>query len=197
MRTLLGLSLMLCVLLPVGSLLAAGEIREQTHAAFEQTLALQGISFKVSATNQGSLNRLQIVPSGLNIDNSAIEREIDGSVTAAAMADLNADGSPEIYVFMTSAGSGSYGSLVAYATIDRQSLSEIHLPPLAENTALGKGYMGHDAFSIEQDALVRRFRLYRDGDSNAKPTGGTRQIQYKLAPGEAGWQLKVDRVVEY
>ena len=38
-------------------------------------------------------------------------------------------------------------------------------------------------------------RLYgeqapRSGDSNAKPTGGTRQVTYKLVPGEAMWQLK-------
>jgi hypothetical protein len=39
--------------------------------------------------------------------------------------------------------------------------------------------------------------VYRDADTNPKPTGGTRQIQYKLVPGEAGWSLKVDRVVDY
>lgn len=33
-------------------------------------------------------------------------------------------------------------------------------------------------------------------DTNAKPTGGMREIQYRLVPGEAGWILKVDRVVE-
>jgi hypothetical protein len=29
------------------------------------------------------------------------------------------------------------------------------------------------------------------------PSGGVRQLQYKLKPGEANWQLKLDRVVEY
>ena len=38
--------------------------------------------------------------------------------------------------------------------------------------------------------LVRRFPLYNRGDSNAKPTGGIRQVTYKLVPGEAIWQLK-------
>ena len=45
--------------------------------------------------------------------------------------------------------------------------------------------------------LVRRFPVYKDGDSNAAPTGGVRQLQYKLKPSEANWQLKLDRVVEY
>ena len=31
-------------------------------------------------------------------------------------------------------------------------------------------------------------------DTNAKPTGGTRQIQYKLKAGEAGWVLKPVRI---
>ena len=167
------------------------------NAPFEQTLALQGISFKVSATNQGSLNQLKIVPSGLAIDNSPIEREIDGSVTAAEVADINADGSPELYVYVTSAGSGSYASLVAYSANDKKSLSEIHLPALADNPTLSKGFMGHDELRTVEGVLVQRFPVYREDDSNAKPTGGTRQIQYKLVPGEATWQLKVDRVVDY
>ena len=52
--------------------------------------------------------------------------------TGVSMVDINADGSPEIYVYVTSAGSGSYGSLVAYSANRRKSLSEIYLPPIAE-----------------------------------------------------------------
>ena len=118
-------------------------------------------------------------------------------VTGAEVADLNADGSPEIYVYVTSAGSGSYGSLVAYSVNRRKSLSEIYLPPVTEDKAASKGYMGHDEFAVGEGALLHRFPVYRDTDTNAKPTGGTRQLQYKLVPGEAGWVLKVDRMVEY
>ena len=57
--------------------------------------------------------------------------------------------------------------------------------------------MGHDRFAIVESTFVQRFPIYRDGDVNAKPTGGTRQLQYKLVPGEAGWILKLDRTVEY
>lgn len=60
-----------------------------------------------------------------------------------------------------------------------------------------KGYMGHDEFAVVESILVQRFPVYRDTGTNANLTGGTRQLQYKLAPGEAGWILKVDRVVEY
>jgi hypothetical protein len=50
--------------------------------------------------------------------------------------------------------------------------------------------MGHDQYAVVETRLVRRFPVYRPGDSNASPTGGTRQVSYKLVPGEAMWQLR-------
>jgi hypothetical protein len=98
---------------------------------------------------------------------------------------------------VTSAGSGSYGSLIAYASNRNRSISLITLPPLEDDPAMAEGYMGHDRFAVGEAVLVRRFPLYRAGDTNAKPTGGTRQVQYKLEAGEAGWVLRKDRVFDY
>ena len=166
-------------------------------AAFDRTLSLQGITFHVTSANDSSISTLTIVPSKLQTDNTPIVVEVDGQVVEAEVADLNVDGSPEIYVYVQSAGSGSYASLVAYSANKKKSLSQIHLPDLSENAKAAKGYMGHDEFRVLESTLVRRFPIYRDGDINAKPSGGTRQVQYKLAAGEAGWVLRVDRVVEY
>jgi hypothetical protein len=55
---------------------------------------------------------------------------------------------------------------------------------------LAQGYMGHDQFAVVETTLMRRFPIYRPGDTNAKPTGGTRQISYKLVAGEAGFLFK-------
>ena len=162
---------------------------------FDTTLGLRGIKFRVVSKNDSSQNMLEITPSGLSIDNSPIRSRIDGTVTGVEVADLNADGSPELYVYITSAGSGSYGSVLAFGANNRKSLSGIYLPPLAP--AAAAGYMGHDQFAVVESTLVRRFPVYKTGDSNATPTGGVRQLQYKLAKGEAGWVLKVDRVLEY
>jgi Periplasmic lysozyme inhibitor of I-type lysozyme len=164
---------------------------------FDQTLKLQGISFRVASTNSASINELKIVPSGLTVDNAPIVRPIEGQITRAEVADLNADGSPEVYVYIRSAGSGSYGTLVAFSANKRKSLSEIHLPPVSDDAKAARGYMGHDDFAVVEGTLVRRFPVYKDGDNNAAPSGGVRQMQYKLKPGEANWQLKLDRVVEY
>lgn len=164
---------------------------------FNRTLKLQGISFQVMSANNSFLNNLLIVPDGLEIDNSPILKEIDGCVNGAEVADLNNDGSPEIYVYVTSAGSGSYGSLVAYSANRNKSLSSIYLPSIMDNPATKTGYMGHDKFAVVGSTLVRCYPVYRQSDTNANPTGGTRQLQYKLIPGEAGWILKLDKVVEY
>ena len=164
---------------------------------FDKVLKLQGITFHVQATNEGSLNQLTITPFGLEIDNEVIQQEIDGSVTGAEVADINADGSPEIYVYVNSAGSGAYGSLVAYAANNKKSLSSIYLMPLADDKKNSQGYMGHDEFTIIEHSLARRFPVYKKDDSNANPTGGTRQLEYKLKRGEASWQLKLNKSTIY
>jgi len=164
---------------------------------FDQVLELQGISFHVICPNQGSINQLKIIPAGLEIDNSVITQEIDGSVTGMQVADLNRDGSPEIYVYVHSAGSGSYGELIAYSANHKKSLSGIYLPPLADDAENFNGYMGHDEFIVIDGSLVRRFPIYAAGDTNINPTGGTRQLQYKLIAGEASWILELDKSSSY
>lgn len=166
-------------------------------AAFDRSLTLQGVTFRVVCANDSSVNRLEIIPAGLEIDNAPISREIEGTVSGAEVADLNVDGSPEVYVYVTSAGSGSYGSLVAYGANRRKSLSEIYLPPITGHPTAWNGYMGHDRFAVVENVLARRIPIYKPGDSNAAPTGGTRQLHYKLTAGEAGWVLRLDRIVEY
>lgn len=184
LRALLRALLVPALLLPHPAALGAGAPAGEP-GAFNRTLEFQGIRFHVTSPNQGSVNTLRIVPEGLERDNAAIEQTIEGSVTGAEAADLNADGSPEVYVYIQSAGSGSYGSLVAYSANRRKSLSEVFLPPLTDDPAASKGYQGHDQFAILEGVLGRRFPIYGSGDTNAAPTGGTRQIQYLLVPGEA------------
>ena len=160
--------------------------------SFNQTFKLHGIEFKV--VTQGK--HLRIIPTGLKIDNSPIERDIDGVVTGADIGDINVDGLPEIYVYIKGKDKDK-GSLIAYSANNKKSLSEIYLPPIPENPKLTKGYRGHDEFMMVEAIVAQRFPVYKDNDSDAKPTGGWRQLQYKLVQGEAGWQLKIDKTLEY
>ena len=76
-------------------------------------------------------------------------------------------------------------------------MSQVYFPPISENENINQGYMGHDEFSLIENTLVHRFPIYKTGDTNAAPTGGTRQIGYKLVEGEAMRKLEVDSVSEY
>jgi hypothetical protein len=183
-----------CVL---AAALAIGAASPALAAPANPTRAsLQGVTFTVSSQGEGSVRQLTITTSGTPRALAPIRQEILGSVSGVEVADLDANGLPEVYVFITSAGSGSYGAVEAWAlNKGRRSLSPIHLPELSGPAA--QGYQGHDAFAVVELTLARRFPIYRPGDSNTKPTGGTRQISYKLVPGEASWQLKPVRVDTY
>lgn len=157
------------------------------------TLALQGIRFTLASANQGSQNTLVVTPAGLRIDNSPQRQDIDGTVSSAELADLDGDGSPELYVGTTSAGSSSAGQLLGWAVNKRKSLSGVFLPPLDAAAPAAQGYQGHDSFQVEGRHLVQRFPVYKPGDANASPSGGVRSLVYRLVPGEAGWLLQLDR----
>jgi hypothetical protein len=159
----------------------------------DSTLALQGIRFRLQSANTGPVNALVVTPSGLQIDNRPQRGPVDGTVGSAELADLDRDGSPELYIGITAAGSGAAGSLLGFAANRRKSLSFVALPDLDLAAPEAQGYLGHDWFSVDGDRLVRRFPVYLPGDADATPTGGSRALFYQLAPGEAGWQLVLDR----
>jgi len=164
---------------------------------FFAQLVLQGVTFRVESPNEGSINQVTVRAETTEVALEPMLAEADGTITSAEVEDLNADGYPEIYVYINSAGSGSYGSLIAYASNRNKSLSPIYLPPIADDPLASQGYMGHDEFAVGEGTLLRRFPIYRENDTNAEPTGGTRQIQYKLVAGEAGWILRPDRSVDF
>jgi len=109
------------------------------------------------------------------------------------LADLDGNGFDEIYIITTSAGSGSYETVLGFASNKDKSLSLINFPEIQERDENFVGYRGHDTIKIEDQKLVRIFPIYNKGDANINPTGGTRKLVYGLYPGEAMWQLKVEK----
>jgi hypothetical protein len=167
------------------------------NQSFFAQMVLQGVTFQVESPNEGSIN--QVTVRAMSGDELFAEEGMDanGTISGVEVEDLNADGYPEIYVYVNSAGSGSYGSVIAYASNRNRSISPIYLPPLDDYPKASTGYMGHDTFAVGEGRLLRRFPIYRQGDANAAPTGGTRQVQYRLDAGEAGWLLVPDKMVDF
>jgi hypothetical protein len=159
---------------------------------FDQKEELQGITFHVFSPNNRSGNSLTVTPAGLVEDNKPIELDVPGIITRIEVADINVDGSPELYVY---GFDGTSQTVLAWSSNNKKSLSQIALPDL--DAAQSRGYRGGDEYAVVEGILARRFPIYPDGQPGSKPSGKTRQIQYKLHAGEAGWVLKADKVIEF
>lgn len=172
----------------------ADTLRQKMGLSRNLTYPGSKISFKVETKGDS----LIIQPSGLSVSNEVLYHDITGyTVINAEIGDLNVDSYPEVFVYLVSDGSGSYGKLIGYSVNNGKSVSQVYLPEISENNEVNKGYMGHDEMAIVENTFCQRFPIYKEGDSNANPTGGTRQIQYKLVDGESGRILKIDKVMDF
>lgn len=134
--------------------------------------------------------QVRISTQGLSLVNDTLCHQLDGyRVSHIIVEDLDVDGYPELYVFTHSTTPDRYGSLIAYSPNKGKSLSRIYFPQIADDKELASEYAGHDEMEIMEGHLVRRFRI--------KGTDKMRQIQYKLLPREAGWELYADKVLIY
>lgn len=166
--------------------------------AFSRVLRLQDVGFHVSSRKVDDRTQLVVIPFGLEQVNTPDTTRFYGSVVEAEVEDMNSDGSPELLIYAVADGSGSYGDVVAYSVNNGKSMSRVNFPPLdQEEAAYSEGYMGHDEFALVERTLVRRFPIYLNGDSNANPTGGTRQLEYRLEEGEAMRQLVLFRSTDF
>ena len=137
------------------------------------------------------LSTIEIRTKGFEHNHGEVYADRD-PISDVFVADLDGNGFDEIYIITTSAGSGSYGTVLGFASNKDKSLSMIHFPEIRGGDEHFEGYMGHDTFKIEDQKLVRIFPIYNKGDTNEYPTGGRRKLVYGLYPGEAMWQLKVE-----
>jgi hypothetical protein len=165
-----------------------GAGNDSVTEAFAQTLSLHGITFRVDSPNHARGNTLRIVPSGLSADNAPIVQQIEGVVTGAEIADLDIDQAPEVYVYVRLPGKDARMQLVAYSSNRNRSLSQIFLPPLEDVPGAADGFTGNDAMAVIESVFAWRFPL---------AGGKYRQLQYRLAKGEASWILKFDRMTEF
>lgn len=162
---------------------------------FDQTLEAEGFSVRTTSPNSPEKNQITLQPKGLKSVNDPVAVSVEGSLTRAFLQNADADNTPELFLVLTGSGSGSYGELLAFSTNGKKALTPIIIQkPTAKNL---EGYLGHDEFEVMENTLVRRFPVYKAGDTNASPTGGWRQIQYKLKSGEAAWHFRIDRVVSF
>ncbi len=165
---------------------------------FSKVLNLQDVGFNIFSIKKDGKNTLTVFTFGLAEREYNETFSIEGEeVINAEVEDINSDGSPELFIYTQSIGSGSYGNVYAFSVNNKKSMSQVYFQPTAENNKINQGYMGHDEFSLVENTLGQRFPIYKKSDANAEPTGGTRQISYKLVEGETMRKLTVDKITEY
>jgi len=154
------------------------QVQEEKNTAFNKILKSDSFFVKLFSDNNKSLNKLIIEFSS---DSLLIKQDfvIEGIISNAEMADLDNNGNKELYVYCNSVGSGSYGNVFSYR-VKNNKFEQISFPYTTMNDSITNGYMGHDLFHIKDSLLIRVFPIYKENDINAKPTGGSRIVKYKL-----------------
>lgn len=174
---------------------AANKPRDGKQAGvYSQTFTHKRQSYQVDIASGVASSTVTITPRGLTLSNKPITKTVDGLFKGAEMADLDADGEPEIYVFMKSTDTGDRASVIVVASDQGRRMVEVPVPDLAADAKNSAGYRGKDEFAIVEKVLARRFPLH---DDSGEPIGTMRQMQYKLAKGGNGPELKLDHVAEF
>ena len=190
----LGISCVVATAIVIAGLLSCSHNSDPSSHAATAYWTKSGKRFIISETHPvgRSLSTIEVRTEGFEHNFREVFEDRD-PISDGFVADLDGNGFDEIYIVTTLAGSGSYGTVLGFASNKDKSLSMIHFPEIQTGDEHFEGYMGHDAFTIEGRNLVRIFPLYNKGDTNENPTGGWRKLVYGLVPGEAMWQLRVEQ----
>ncbi|SHK50514.1 hypothetical protein [Hymenobacter psychrotolerans] len=147
--------------------------------SFRRELSQNDHRFVLQTTGEGNQRQLQLRVEKNGRELTTTTQVVEGMVADAVAANLNDNKFPELLIFVTDAGSGSYGQLIGYEFLN-QGRRNLTLPELTGPAA--QGYQGHDEFRVQDGRVLRSFPIYLDADPNCCPTGGQRTIQYELPP---------------
>ena len=190
----LSILFVIAMLLTTIGMISCSDTKSDSSDAHKEYKTKTGKTIIISETHPTgrSLSTIEIRTKDFEHNYPEIYKDRD-PISDVFVVDLDGNGFDEIYIITTSAGSGSYGTVLGFASNKDKSLSVINSPRIQKGDENFKGYMGHDTFKIEDQKLVRTFHIYNKGDTNQHPTSGTRKLVYGLYPGEAMWQLKVEK----
>ena len=190
----LSLLIVVATAVSIAGLVSCSQNNKTSSDAPKEYRTKTGKTIIVSETHPvgRSLSTISISTRGFEHNYGEVYEDRD-PISDVFVTDLDGNSFDEIYIITASAGSGSYGTVLGFASNKDKSLSMINFPEIQEGDEHFEGYMGHDTFKIEGQNLVRIFPIYKKADTNENPTGGRRKLVYGLYPGEAMWQLRVEQ----
>lgn len=137
-----------------------------------------------------SVSRITVQGMGFPETQGVFSYRKSDPVENAQMADLNGDGFDELYIITRSTGSGSYGTLRGFASVEDKSIAEIEVP--AFEGPYYEGFQGKGVFTFQGNRVIHFWPVYNEGDTNANPTGGSRLIFYRLDIEDGEAKLVID-----
>ncbi len=154
---------------------------------YDTELQFNVYRFVVSAPDSGRVRTVTVKAYRGELLLTNFTVRVDGAVSGTDVADLDGNRFPELYVFSTSDGSGSFGRVYAWQFMAERK-ADIALPRtwLSDRE---QGYMGHDSLWVESNILHRKYPIYQAGDANALSSGGTRIVRYELKPAGTAYAL--------
>lgn len=183
------------ILLFVG-VLFIGKIRAQTTpiptpVTFEKidtTMKIGKYGYKVNCRNKDiKSNSLSIRPLGFESPaNETMNMPVRGRVSAAMVDDLNSDGLADLILFIYTDSAAIHGTVYVLVSEDDKTIMPAGLPDPALDGKINTGYKGYDVFKLLEGTILQRFPIFKPGDKDDAPTGGTRTVQYTLSKGESG-----------
>lgn len=167
-----------------------GKIHAQqvTFEKIDTTMKIGKYGYKVSCRNKEiKSNMLAIRPIGFESPaNESMNMPVRGRVSAAMVDDLNSDGLADLILFIYTDSVALHGTVYVMVSQDSKTIVPAGLPDPALDGKINTGYKGHDVFSMLEGTVLLRFPIFKQGDKDDAPTGGTRTVQYSLTKGESG-----------
>ena len=162
-----------------------------TYAQFSRvdtTVQVGKAGYRIITNNKSpEKNSVTIKPIGFDKDARDVNIEIKGRIKSVEVDDLNADGCPDLLMYVYRGENNAYGTVFRISSEKNQSMRPIYFPDILDDAKLREGYKGHDRFMLMEGTLIRRFPLYNTSDTaNVTPTGIMRGIQYGITMGEGG-----------
>jgi hypothetical protein len=159
---------------------------------FSKTVTYKDFEIAVSSDNEAANNTFKITSTGFKNSNLDEETPAAGKVTDVLIDDIDGDDAPEVFV-ITRPAAGGLATIYGYSANKDLSMSGVSIPSFKDDPKAGADMTSGDEYALVENNFIVRFPLYENGTKTAK----TRQLQYKLQPGEAQKKLVFDRVADY
>lgn len=182
-----NMPVLVCMLLLILPVIVSAQ---QPARKYDSTMKIGKAGYKVVCSNRNpDKNTINISPIGFDNSMRDFSFEIMGRVRRAEVDDVNRDNFPDLVLYIYSGDTLNKGTVVCVSSEGNSSVLPIAFPDILDDAKLREGYKGQDEFLLMEGILTRRFPLHEtDSAGVSKPTGKTRQVMYRVAPGDKGGQ---------